>query len=161
RPPRRDRLRIRAPARARARARAEARRPTRPRATAPARRRTRRRRSGRARGQRYPWPGGGNLLPTWGKPCFPHELPSASPRHHRLCVPLGRRSRPSAAGRSDETTRKQSLRALRYLMEANYSSGDDYVVEFLGYRFSFNDCDFEQRVVAAAVKLGLISSNEL
>jgi len=46
-------------------------------------------------------------------------------------------------------------------MEANYSSGDDYVVEFLGYRFSFNDGDFEQRVVAAAVKLGLISSNEL
>ena len=46
-------------------------------------------------------------------------------------------------------------------MEANYSSGDDYVVEFLGYRFSFNEGDFEQRVVAAAVKLGLISSNEL
>ena len=46
-------------------------------------------------------------------------------------------------------------------MEANYSSGDDYVVEFLGYRFSFNGDDFEQRVVAAAVKLGLISSNEL
>ena len=43
----------------------------------------------------------------------------------------------------------------------NYDSGDDYVVEFLGYRFSFNEGDFEQRVVAAAVKLGLISSNEL
>jgi hypothetical protein len=46
-------------------------------------------------------------------------------------------------------------------VEANYSSGDDYIVEFLGYRFSFNEHDFEQRVVAAAVKLGLIGGNEL
>jgi hypothetical protein len=45
--------------------------------------------------------------------------------------------------------------------EANYSSGGDYVVEFLGYRFSFNGADFEQRVTAAAVKLGLLPGNEL
>jgi hypothetical protein len=45
--------------------------------------------------------------------------------------------------------------------EPNYNSGDDYLVEFLGYRFSFNDFDFEQRVVAAAVKLGLLEANEL
>jgi hypothetical protein len=45
--------------------------------------------------------------------------------------------------------------------ETNYSSGDDYVVEFLGYRFCFNAIDFEQRVVAAAVKLGLVEVNEL
>jgi hypothetical protein len=45
--------------------------------------------------------------------------------------------------------------------EANYSSGEDYVVEFLGYRFSFNTSDFEQRVTAAAVKLGLLAGNEL
>jgi hypothetical protein len=45
--------------------------------------------------------------------------------------------------------------------EVNYSSGDDYVVEFLGYRFSFNADDFEQRVTAAAVKLGLLARNEL
>ena len=45
--------------------------------------------------------------------------------------------------------------------EANYSSGEDYVVEFLGYRFSFNAADFEQRVTAAAVKLGLLAGNEL
>lgn len=44
---------------------------------------------------------------------------------------------------------------------ANYSSGDDYVVEFLDYRFSFNDGDFEERVTAAAVKLGLVEANEL
>jgi len=43
----------------------------------------------------------------------------------------------------------------------NYDSGDDYVVEFLGYRFSFNAYDFEQRVTAAAVKLGLLAGNEL
>ena len=45
--------------------------------------------------------------------------------------------------------------------DANYFSGDDYVVEFLGYSFSFNAFDFEQRVVAAAVKLGLVEMNEL
>jgi hypothetical protein len=43
----------------------------------------------------------------------------------------------------------------------NYYSGDDYVVEFLGYRFSFGAFDFEQRVTAAAVKLGLLAGNEL
>jgi hypothetical protein len=43
----------------------------------------------------------------------------------------------------------------------NYRSGDDYVVEFLGYHFSFSAVDFEQRVTAAAVKLGLIPGNEL
>src|SRR5438552_13932452 len=46
-------------------------------------------------------------------------------------------------------------------MEANYVSGEDYMVEFLGYRFSFNADDFEQRVTAAAVKLGLLAGNEL
>jgi hypothetical protein len=45
--------------------------------------------------------------------------------------------------------------------EPSYSSGDDYVVEFLGYRFSFNAFDFEQRVTAAAVKLGLVEGNDL
>ena len=44
---------------------------------------------------------------------------------------------------------------------ANYHSGDDYVVEFLGYRFSFSAFDFEQRVTAAAVKLGLLGGSEL
>ena len=47
------------------------------------------------------------------------------------------------------------------MSEANYVSGDDYVVEFLGYRFGFNALDFEQRVNAAAVKLGLVASGEL
>src|SRR5579884_236104 len=45
--------------------------------------------------------------------------------------------------------------------DANYTSGDDYVVEFLGYRFSFGAADFEGRVVAAAVKLGVVESAEL
>ena len=43
----------------------------------------------------------------------------------------------------------------------NYDSGDDYVVEYLSYRFSFNAEDFTERVTAAAVKLGLIGGNEL
>src|SRR5205823_7064158 len=45
--------------------------------------------------------------------------------------------------------------------DANYSSGDDYIVEFLGYRFSFGATDFEGRVVAAAVKLGVVETAEL
>ena len=45
--------------------------------------------------------------------------------------------------------------------DTNYSSGEDYVVEFLGYRFAFSGFDFEQRVTAAAVKLGLLHRNEL
>ena len=44
---------------------------------------------------------------------------------------------------------------------ANYSSGDDYTLEFVGYRFSFSVRDFEERVGAAAVRLGLIGSNDL
>jgi hypothetical protein len=45
--------------------------------------------------------------------------------------------------------------------EANYSSGDDYVVEFQEYCFEFNAADFEQRVTAAAVRLGLVRGNGL
>jgi hypothetical protein len=43
----------------------------------------------------------------------------------------------------------------------DYSSGSDYVIEFLGYEFGFNARDFEERVVAAAVKLGVIEDNDL
>jgi len=50
---------------------------------------------------------------------------------------------------------------LRAVSDANYNSGDDYVVEFLGYHFSFNTQDFEERVTAAAVRLGLLDGNEL
>jgi hypothetical protein len=42
--------------------------------------------------------------------------------------------------------------------DANYTSGNDYVVEFLGYRFSFGAADFEGRVVAATVKLGVVET---
>lgn len=45
--------------------------------------------------------------------------------------------------------------------DADYVSGDDYEVEFLAYRFRFNREDFEERVIAAAVKLGLLGGNEL
>ena len=48
-----------------------------------------------------------------------------------------------------------------FVSEADYSSGEDYVVEFLGYRFHFNEIDFEERVTAAAVRLGLLPHNEL
>jgi hypothetical protein len=45
--------------------------------------------------------------------------------------------------------------------DVDYVSGEDFVVEFLGYRFAFNARDFEERVTAAAVRLGLIESNAL
>ena len=46
------------------------------------------------------------------------------------------------------------------MSDSNYTSGDDYVVEFLGYRFSFNAIDFEQRVNAAAVRLRLVEPGD-
>ena len=45
--------------------------------------------------------------------------------------------------------------------QPNYRSGNDYVVEFLYYRFSFGSSDFEERVTAAAVRLELVSGNNL
>ncbi len=45
--------------------------------------------------------------------------------------------------------------------ELNYVSGEDYVLEFLGYRFAFGAEDFQERVTAAAVKLGLLGENDL
>ena len=47
------------------------------------------------------------------------------------------------------------------MSEANYSSGDDYEIEVLQYRFSFRAADFEERVTAAAVRLGLVEGNDL
>ena len=47
------------------------------------------------------------------------------------------------------------------MSEGNYASGEDYVVEFLGYRFGFKTLDFEERIVGAAVRLGLIEANDL
>jgi hypothetical protein len=49
----------------------------------------------------------------------------------------------------------------RGVAATNYSSGEDYVVEFLGYRFGFGAEDFEERVTAAVVRLGLVSDNDL
>src|SRR3954453_7739775 len=47
------------------------------------------------------------------------------------------------------------------VVEANYVSGDDYVIEFQDHRFGFNADDFQERVTAAAVRLGLVSENDL
>ena len=47
------------------------------------------------------------------------------------------------------------------MLAANYRSGDDFVVEFLGHRFEFSARDFEERVIAAAVRIELIGSNDV
>jgi hypothetical protein len=54
-----------------------------------------------------------------------------------------------------------SVDTLIAMLAANYRSGDDFVVEFLGHRFEFSVEDFEERVTAAAVRLGLVGSNDL
>jgi len=66
-----------------------------------------------------------------------------------------------AATRRTLTGANLPRRYARLVTEANYVSGDDYVVEFHEHRFGFNSSDFEQRVTAAAVKLGLVGDNEL
>src|ERR1700716_3996646 len=73
------------------------------------------------------------------------------------------RTSPKTAARAIPMRRERTAQGYASSVdsEANYNSGEDYVVEFLGYRFSFNDSDFEQRVTAAAVKLGLLAGNEL
>ena len=45
--------------------------------------------------------------------------------------------------------------------DSDYVSGDDYVVEFLDYRYGFSEVDFSQRVSAAAVRLELVAPGEL
>ena len=40
----------------------------------------------------------------------------------------------------------------------NYSSGDDFVLEYGDLRFTFNECDFRERCEQAARKLGFIGS---
>ena len=55
----------------------------------------------------------------------------------------------------------ESLDTLRSVLAANYRSGDDFVVEFLGHRFEFSARDFEERVIAAAVRIEIIGSNDV
>ncbi|MDX6591735.1 MAG: hypothetical protein QOJ13_931 [Gaiellales bacterium] len=46
-------------------------------------------------------------------------------------------------------------------MESDYRSGDDFVVEFLDYRYGFSRTDFTQRVVAAAIRLEVVPQRDL
>ena len=55
----------------------------------------------------------------------------------------------------------ESLDTLTAMLAANYRSGDDFVVEFLGHRFEFSSQDFEERVIAAAVRIELIATNDV
>ena len=63
------------------------------------------------------------------------------------------------AAKSRALTGPQAM--LERVVEANYLSGDDYVIEFQDHRFGFNAEDFEERVTAAAVRLGLVGDNDL
>ena len=46
-------------------------------------------------------------------------------------------------------------------MDVDYHSGDEFVVEFLDYRYGFSRTDFTQRVVAAAIRLELLPQRDL
>ncbi|MSO57693.1 MAG: hypothetical protein EXQ77_01470 [Thermoleophilia bacterium] len=46
-------------------------------------------------------------------------------------------------------------------MRSPYASGNDVTLEFLGHCLTFSADDFGERVVAAAVKLGLVLSSDL
>jgi hypothetical protein len=43
----------------------------------------------------------------------------------------------------------------------NYSSGEDYILEFRSFKYGFNSVDFEQRVEMAAIELGLVEPGML
>ena len=43
----------------------------------------------------------------------------------------------------------------------NYDSGQDYVLEYGGFRFTFNERDFSERVEQAALKLRLRGGSRL
>jgi hypothetical protein len=73
----------------------------------------------------------------------------------------GRREKPERDAPRRAAADRWCRVILLLVTETNYSSGHDFVVEFLGYRFAFSAFDFEQRVTAAAVKLGLLGGNEL
>jgi hypothetical protein len=62
---------------------------------------------------------------------------------------------------SDGASSAETGAILRRVAETNYASGGDFRVEFYGYSFEFNALDFEQRVSAAAVKLGLVEPRDL
>lgn len=79
-----------------------------------------------------------------------------APEHHERDAEHGERNAPGSP-----VAHLERGAILNLVTETNYSSGHDYVVEFLGYRFAFSAFDFEQRVTAAAVRLGLVPGNEL
>jgi hypothetical protein len=45
--------------------------------------------------------------------------------------------------------------------DADYVSGDDVIVEFIGYRYAFSATDFAERVAAAAKRLELVPDRDL
>src|SRR5437879_5147631 len=78
-------------------------------------------------------------------------------------IQAARTTRPMTATRATGMRNRRTAQGYASTVdaEANYSSGEEYVIEYVGCRFSFNAYDFEQRVTAAAVKLGLLGGNEL
>ena len=87
--------------------------------------------------------------------CSMEYFVTAAPTSHTAST------RTAMIAQSRRSFTSESLDTLRLVLAANYRSGDDFVVEFLGHRFEFSARDFEERVIAAAVRIELIASNDV
>jgi len=70
-------------------------------------------------------------------------------------VPDRRGSRAPAHGVRTDPDRLRALRYAPHVIDEDFRSGDDIALAFLGRSYSFSRPDFEQRVLRAAVDLGL------
>jgi hypothetical protein len=96
------------------------------------------------------------------EPDYEHGSEQRRPLEREVADPHGHDDeRRNRGGRHEQSSAHRGKGYARRVVEANYVSGDDYVIEFQDHRFGFNAGDFEQRVTAAAVKLGLVADNEL
>ncbi len=68
---------------------------------------------------------------------------------------VSRRVRAHTHGPRAGPRRRPALRYAPHVIDEDFRSGDDVALAFLGRRYSFSRADFAQRVVRAAVELGL------
>jgi len=86
---------------------------------------------------------------------MPTITADGEPRRKRIGRALCRGS-PTDTGRTNAPRNPDSpLRYALRVIEEDFHSGDDVVLSFLGRRYSFARADFEQRVIRAAIDLGL------
>src|SRR5439155_25280162 len=87
----------------------------------------------------------------------PH-LPTAHPTLYQTSASAWGRA--SATSRSVAAVRQETQIRCRRCMyrRGNYSSGEDFVLEYGDLRFTFNERDFRERCEQAARKLGFLGT---